>query len=171
MGTVTLQFHADPEELVSTLLPAWFTEVDVHVMVEVGASLRTADSISAVAGGPAPDRIFVRLEAFDVDSDDVREVLRRNPDGMAITVGRRRGDGLRESMLSTSAADATANAAWRRVVRRARSDLAKGGSWVGPSGATQSAPSHRYSPEAARLAKEGVSLLPVAGTSRFVPEG
>lgn len=169
MGQMTLQFHADPDELVSTLLPSWVDGVEVHLLVERDGSLRGVGSVAELASGGAPQRVFLRLEPFAVESDEVRTVLRANPDGLALTVGALDGESLRESMLSTSASDAEAVTAWRSVFRRARASMDKGGQWVGPTGATTAASSHRYSKGAARLATSGVALLPVGGTSRFEP--
>lgn len=172
MSGVRFQFHAEPEELLADLLPCWVGDLRVHLAAEVGSPVTPVDGLNTILSptGSVPDRLVLSFLPFDRSAASMREALVAHRDALVITVGRRRGDTLRESMVGSTTTDEAALRVWRSLVRRARRDLTAGGTWVGPTGIEQADRSHRYSDGARLLADEGVRLLAIAGSVGFVPE-
>lgn len=171
MSGVRFQFHAEPEELLADLLPRWVGDLRVHVAAEVGSAVTPVDGLDLIVSptGSVPDRVVLSFLPFDVSAPSMREALMAHRDALVITVGRRSGHTLRESMVGSTTTDEAALRVWRPLVRRARRDLPAGGTWVGPTGAEQADRSHRCSHGARRLAADGIRLFAVAGSVRFVP--
>ena len=170
MTGVRFQFHAEPAELLEKLLSRWLGPLEVFLLVEHGREVVPVEGLRALAAFGAhdvPDRVLLRLEPFIIGAD-ADETRRANPDGLAVLLGQRWDDILSESMFASGTSDPSALSAWRSLARRARRDLLRGGTWIGPTGIAEPAPSHRYSPGAARAAAQGTQLLAIAGSARFV---
>ena len=170
MTGVVLQFHADPEELFEELLPEWLQGHAYWALPEYGRSLSfDVEGLRSPDESRAPDRVFLRLEPFEEVVGGADAVLAANPGGLGVDVGVLRDGELTESVIGTTTGDREALAVWRSVVRRARRDLLSGGTWTGPSGDTDAAPSRRYSRGALELHRRGTRLVNFPGGSTFTP--
>lgn len=173
MPRTSLQFHADPAELVGELLPRWLDGLDFWAVEEplLGSSQRRALPRGALRHADqettTPFRIFLGLRPFVRIDGAAREFQAANEGFLVIKPGGVTPEGLRETSMGSMAVDPLAVRVWRRVMQRAQKDLRHGAVVVNPYGERFDAPHHRYSDRAFAMGKAGVPMLALAGTNRY----
>lgn len=172
MTKISLQFHADPVELIRDLLPGWLEGLEVELAWEEFHPHYRVEAISIedLAGLEASrvSRVDASVHPIDTTVSTSFEFLSRNPEMLSITPGRLDSDGLREAALGAVAEGEESVRRWRTVQRRARGGLRRGAQVVNPvSGAHKSSPSHLYSVGAAALAARGVPILAATGWNQY----
>lgn len=170
MARISLQFHADPRELVIELLPRWWEDVPCQVAVEESPSSDIRISKSATealarlkSDGVVPYRIFASLDPFVATGESPIEFMRANEGFLVVEPGRFRDQELRESVLGSLASRPDSVKAWRGVVRKAKRDLLTGAVLINARGDRFDDARHRFTPGALTLAARGVVMLAIAG--------
>lgn len=172
MAKINLQFHAEPTELVSQLLPAWLDGMPVDLAAE---RFFPEYQVAAVTKEALRDlqqadvsRVAVSVRPLQLDVGSAADFVRANPDALVVTVGALTAEGLRESALAAWTDDKESLRCWRSVRQRAMNLLRSDAYAVNPaSGARQRAKDHFHSPGAATLAANGIPLLASAGWNRY----
>ena len=174
MGGVGFHFHAESRELVG-LAEGWAARDGLVVAVErffpdyVVEMVDGAEVASAVVRIGEVDRVVFGLASLDVRAGSSLEMLDRNPECMALLIGRLGSEGLRESWLHGRAGDEGTQRLWRRIVRRERARMHRGARVRGVNtGIVEPQPSHRHTPGAHALAEQGVTMLALAGGNEYV---
>ena len=169
MPKIQLQFHAIPAEAL-TMASKWVSEHGLHAVAEYffpdyRASWISAEALNQAAGtGDSPDRVCLTLRAAELSGVSAIEFLERNPDCLALTLGKLGTDGLRESALSAMTDDPASLDLWRWVLRGARSQMHTGATAVNPAtGATVEVPRHSHTAGAHEEAMHGVKMMAAAG--------
>lgn len=170
MPRSSLQFHADPEELVSTLLPRWIDDAeDVHFLAVTQrppyrcASTGKPDISDPERGG----MILANLRPIKSIEEKWLQVVDANPNSLTVIIGDLVEGGLRETLMGMGTDDPAALSRWRTAFRRARSELQKGAVFVNPIGDRFDTPNHRYSEGALKLARSGVPMLSITGGTTY----
>lgn len=172
MTKISLQFHAEPTELIRDLLPGWLEGLEVELAWEAFAPHYRVTTISieelAALQPEQVSRLSASVHQFDVTASTSVEFLTKNPEILVVTPGRLNSEGLREAALGAIAEGEGSLKRWRTVQRRARRSLRRGAYVVNPiSGAGKFSPSHLYSAGAAALAARGVPILAAAGWNQY----
>lgn len=171
MADISIQFHALPEETIP-VVGAFIDDLRPHVLCigfppfevwqidrsQIAEAMQDENvrRIALVLGKPIPT------------AGTMSQLLERNPDALILDIGRKGGEGLKESWLTASTSNAEALKAWRKLAKIIRSMTKTGAIAVNPStGATAKLKDHRFSDGAMRLDAKGVPMLPAAGTSRL----
>jgi len=173
-ATVQLQFHAEPYELLE-LAGKWSRNASLQAVIEqffpsyavVPVPDRAVEAAAARLG--RVDRVCLSVGPLDTSAPSTHEFLARNPDCLALSIGRRTDEGLRESDLSAATSNHRAFKVWTDLAREAKSEMHKGALVRNPaSGAEQPVPQHLHTSGAHRLAKGGTRMLAAAGWNEFV---
>jgi hypothetical protein len=172
MSNITLQFHADPDELLHTLLPAWIKGHSLSIATERFTPIYHVELVNPALIPALPkggvDQVALCRGPINTAVRSSMEFLKANPDCLWVTLGRLDDEGLRESVLGAFASDQDGLKTWRHIRRRATASLRKGAEVVNPvSGARGEVPNHYYSDGALALAKRGVSMLAFGGWNRY----
>ncbi len=172
MTKISLQFHADPAELIADLLPGWLAGLELELAWEEFrpdyrvAAISIADL--ATLEVERVSRVSASVHPLDTGASTSLQFLAANPGVLTVTPGRLSSDGLREAALGAVAEDEESVARWRTVQRRVRSSLQRGALVVNPvSGARKNIPNHLYSAGAAALAARGVPILAATGWNQY----
>jgi len=171
MADISIQFHALPKEIMP-VFRSFVENAGAHVVsinfhpfqaVEVAPS-----TLGAVFEDPSVRRLAVTLQSPILPVRGMNEFLDNNPGALLLEVGRRSAEGLNESWLTARAEDAGTLTEWRNFAKLLRAMTRAGAVAVNPeTGETGELKNHRFSPGAQALEREGVPMLPAAGTSRL----
>jgi hypothetical protein len=172
MPDITLQFHATVPELrqlvtqISELEPVHLAVIRVrpfHARRISRAELE--EFFGKISAYP---RWAFSLSPFITATANEIEFADRNPDHLRLDWGEPTQEGLPQSWLSARTANRNAIAVWKRIAGRIRRATKAGVTAISPEGgASVLMRSFRYSPGAEALEKEGIQMLPFAGTSRL----
>lgn len=174
MTSLSVQFHADPLEMIQSLVPRWLAGVECYIALESGfpetrrTFLRVGELPSVDSIGSVPDALFIRLQPFTSVGARNVEFLGANPGFLVIRPGKLDAEGLHETMMGAVTADAAALRAWRRVITRAKRDFQRGAIAINYRGDRFHQPSHPYTPGALALADTGVPILSLTGSVRYL---
>jgi hypothetical protein len=163
----SLQFHADPDELLTELLPRWLSDKRVHVAVEFANERPVRLDALTTATGVGARRVLVGLTPFKALDGPDGEFLRANHGFLVVEPGPLTEAGLRESVIGAITDQPEQRATWRSVLTRARRDLHKGAVLINAMGARFDEPSHLFSDGALALASQGVAMLAIGGGNRY----
>lgn len=172
MASIQLQFHGEPSELL-VLADSWIDRYRLSAVIEqffpeYRAFAPAQAGIARTAAESSINRICFGLHPLSTAVSSAFEFLQRNPNCMALTVGRLDEEGLRESALSTATRDRESLRTWREVSREAKAIMHQGASVCNPqTGAAQHLASHLHTPGAHALAEQGFPMLPAAGWNEF----
>lgn len=166
-----MQFHATMDELLEfvhgcvadyELRIAGIKEHPFRAFPVVPSDLDSVfrdETVSRLALALTP--LFVQAETFLKFSD-------RNPDAFILDIGRLVDGGLKESCLSARTSRGDELATWRKVANRLRKISRTGAVAVNPkTGASVHVNDHRFTEGALTLQRNGVVMLPVAGTATY----
>jgi hypothetical protein len=130
-------------------------------------ALRGWDEYDQHKGAEHWREVWVGLQPLYCDSVGQRECLASNPNRLALQLPEMRPEGLREGRLGTLSGDETHLRVWRAIIRYFRTRTTAGAWVVNPS--TRRAEYYktiRYSPGVAVLHRQGLPLLPFAGSNQ-----
>jgi hypothetical protein len=175
MPATTFQFHADPGEAWE-LACGWASEYGLELAAEqyfpdyrVVAVSPDAGKCPEVERLERIDRAALCRRAPDLGATTMHEFVTRNEDCLYLAIGRCGDGALRESALSGHTDDPETLRIWRRLIRRARSEMHRGAEARSPhSGHGQHLPNHRHTSGAHELAARGVRMLGIAGSTEYV---
>jgi hypothetical protein len=172
MRHVQRQFHATDSEMLEWA-GRWATDNDWNVVVErffpkyravacppeeLQAVTRSVGDIRRVSVGPRKPMLGIAT---------AHELVAANPERLWMLMGALTDEGLREASVSGGSKDAPTLRAWRGLLRRASAEMHAGARLHGPTGESATAPSHRHTIGAHRLAESGVTMLALAGSVRY----
>ncbi|GAA2205076.1 hypothetical protein GCM10009850_006950 [Nonomuraea monospora] len=158
MAKVSLQFHAEPGEMVE-LVRTWAAD-GLRVAGEK-AGVEPIEDLRAVAG---VNRLHLVPGVADLEASSLEEFHRRHPEALTIHLGECSPEALRESFLGAVTDDEAVLALWRRLRRQAAAIMHKGAWATNPlSNARQHYRNHHYTDGALRLARQGARMLSGAG--------
>jgi len=164
MGTLSLQFHALPEEA-DALLSDVLGDHTVFVTLGEGTPLQFRLNAERRCLPGCEALIFTLLPPV-LPARSVYDFLGLNPDALVFEVGQLKSAGLAESWLAAKTENEDAMKRWRRTARKVRSATLGGAIAVNPqTGATASMVGHRFTVGAQVLYLKGVAILPAAGSS------
>jgi hypothetical protein len=169
------QFHVDPDEAWE-LACRWASEYGLSLAAEqyfpeyrVAAVTLDASECVGTDGLERIDRAALSRRPPDLEGTTTHEFVTRNEDCLYLSIGRYADGTLRESALSGDTDDPDTLRIWRRLIRRARSEMHKGAAARSPhSRSVQRLPNHRHTSGAHALAVRGVRMLAFAGTTEYV---
>ena len=171
MPSTSLQFHADPREVLD-LAAEWSKADGLSVVLERFFPQRKAVRVVGGDFGAAIDElgrvdqvVFGLSELSVVDGVETALV---NPDCMVLVVGSLSDKGLRESALGANSSNLAAIAAWRKILGRIRRQLLRGAvlvSWNDDGRYPK--PNHRYTSGALALCSAGTAMLAFAGSNTY----
>jgi hypothetical protein len=172
MPKVSLQFHADPDELLA-LTGVWAEEEGYvrtaeqffpYRAVVAGREAATASEL----GIDRVDRIALTTEPPMLPSSNEAEDARFGGDALLVTFGKCTEDGLRQSALGGITDDRDVAQRWRSLVARSKKAMHKGAVLRNPlTGATKHGTQHLHTPGAHELARRGVKMLAAAGWNEY----
>jgi hypothetical protein len=114
------------------------------------------------------DYLAITLHTPALSAATSFEFMTQNPDALSLHIGRETSRGLEESGLSTRTSNVDALAAWQRIARRFRAATRAGAVAVNPqTGESARIRSHRSTAGARELQRQGIPMLPVAGTALY----
>jgi hypothetical protein len=171
MSDLSIQFHALPGEIAAVLLP---------FVAQSGARLtllRTApfesfrvepSMLESALQDVSVNRVVLTLTDPVLTQAGPNDFFERNASALVWEIGRRNDQGLQESWLWARTDDKHVLQIWRSFAKQLRAVTRKGVIAVNPkTGATGRLKEHRFTDGAKSLEREGVPMLPAAGTSRL----
>jgi hypothetical protein len=171
MGDISLQFHATPEEILPQLV-AFLDQraIDITAIKFPPFEARQVDKqdLTSIFQDASVRRVALTLSAPKLPVNSMNAFLDQNAGALILDLGRRDEAGLNESWLTTRTQDRNALTIWRVFAKRLRLITRTGVVAINPqTGASVKLSEHRFSEGAKTLEREGVPMLPVAGTSRL----
>jgi hypothetical protein len=176
MSAIGVQFHSTFEETFAFLLEC-AREMRLQMIlswrkpafrVAVAESADEARSLVGVMGVPASIRLTVDSPVASVQ--DENELLSKNPSALLVEICTRMPAGLKESFLGVKTDDEASIRLWRKIADRWRKRTSAGAIAFNPStGASGVVKTHRFTPEARRLAREAVTMWALGGKSFYEP--
>lgn len=172
MAKISLQFHAEPDEIVE-FARSWAEGMQLQVAgkeigaewVEPIAAKDLRPDSPAVAG---VNLLYLAPAAAVLEASTSEEFHRRSPGALTIHIGERSADALRESFLGAITEKDAELTLWRRIRRQAVDSMRKGAWVVNPlSNARHEYKYHYYTEGAMRLASHGVRMLAIAGWNEY----
>lgn len=163
MSKITLQFHADRQELLA-VFDQIRRELGLTAAVEYFRPVYRVylvgglESLLSVAG--AVDRVSLHRGPVVLDSLSSLDFLRKNPGSLTIRLGEQTGELLRESFLGAATDDPELLACWKRVRNFLRRSMLKG-AWVEnlTTGARMRKDAHLFTAGARDLMISGVQIM------------
>ncbi len=171
MADLSLQFHCLPDEVIP-LVFSFVEEVQANVVAirfhPFEVRLVSKDDLAGVLRDPDVRRVAFTVNTPNLSASTMNTFLDHNPGTLLLDVGRRQDVGLKESWLTSRTDDAVTLANWRKLAKKIRSLTTVGAVAVNPqTGATAKLKDHRFSAGAKALEREGVPILPAAGSARL----
>jgi hypothetical protein len=168
--SVQLQFHAEGHEMLE-LAATWADEYGFRVAAErffPDYRVVEVDTRDEQAFGKLDhvDRVAFARQQFDLTASTTQAFV--NADVLFVSVEWPIDGVLRESALGGSTDDDQLLRTWRRIIRRLRQSMHKGASTRGWTGIAGTAPAHRHTLGAHRLAEQGIRMLGPAGGTEFL---
>ncbi|HEU5070309.1 MAG TPA: hypothetical protein VFV96_07840 [Verrucomicrobiae bacterium] len=168
MSSISIQFHATPDELAEFVNKISFG-FDIHV---IGMSFPPFQAVElfgkhieeAIRNGTFWRIAFTEF-APNLPVETQKEFGEKNPKSLYLDVGRLTANGLGESWLACRTIDVQIPVAWKRVQAELRSITKSGATAMHPDGASIRVRNHRFTPGAKLLNDNGVPMLPIAGTT------
>jgi hypothetical protein len=163
------QFHALPEELVQ-FVREQVAEFGLRVATVRHFPYRmeeldTKDLLEAFAD-PTVYSLVLAVPPLVAPVNDLNDLLQKNPGALLLDIGRRTENGLRESWIRARASAPDVVKVWKKIFSRFKRVTRAGATAINPAtGATSRARDHRYTEGAMALNREGVAMLPMAGTA------
>ena len=176
MSKIGLQVHAEPVELLDTLLPSWLQEADVHLAIQPDSRAliwvsKPRSQIGHLCAPDPPFRLILRPRPFhDFDLEEL-DFLEANPGALVIKPGRVRQDTLTETYIGAVTENEEDLLFYRRMLKRARKSLSKGSLLINTSGERHQLASHLYSPGALALQLDGVVSVAGVGGPKYIHGG
>lgn len=163
---ITLQFHATRADIFS-MIGRWSEKEGLSVVYEAFFPIYRIGA--AVVGGPVSggsvtldevSRVSLQRGAVDLDVTSEFEYIDRNPNGLAVTIGRFQNGCLYESFLGAMTGDMESMKVWRRLKNQAKRSMEKG-AWIvnDSTGARARDDSHSYTTTARDLQGSGVKMV------------
>lgn len=158
MSSFSIQFHATPSEL-RELVARWLSAYPIHAAA-VSYQPYSATEFDGQQVDRAfesrPRRVVFAAHPLSLDVTGNAQLLDRNPGALVLELGSLTEKGLGESQLSTKDASET----WKAIYRDVKKGTAAGATAVNEaSGATAPARSHRHTPGAKALWRDGTRML------------
>ena len=171
MPSTSLQFHAEPRELLE-LAAEWSSAENLSVVLErffpeqMAVAVLGGDFESAIEELGHVDQVVFGLDELSVVNG--METPKANADCLVLVVGKLNGGRLRESALGVNSPNASVVATWREIIGRIKKQLLRGAvlvSWN--DGGRHPSPNHRYTSAALELCRTGTEMLAFAGSNSY----
>ena len=168
MPSISIQFHALPEELLA-LAKAWVSEFGPHVVAiefppyevtEVDSE--ALDSI--FAEGSLVDEVVFTVSRPVLPAEGTLELAEQNPDMLRLMIGGRTAKGVAESHLAAGSDGPRGMGIWKKIGKRLKDLTSLGVFLVHPeTGQTGPARGSRFTAGAKALDAKGVAMLSLTG--------
>lgn len=174
MSKINVQFHAEPNEIV-TLIKECVKEFNLYVvLVKLQPSftatlINTSDDVLENVATCNTNRVCLCINQPNTLANSYLEFIDRNPDCLSITIGKFCDDKLEESVLATKTENIETFKVWKKVVKKLNF-ITLAGVWVvNPSNEAKAFyKQHRYTEGAKKLFEDGVKIMPVAGWNYYI---
>lgn len=174
MKTMQVVLHALPDELLS-VVKTWLSKGGFRAAVlRIGPRFSAAEVASVneldadVSARGVPFRVCLTSSRFDLPVVSLHEFMTRNVAECIVDFGAMSDEGLKESSVSVSSTDSEQSAFWSSALKKLKSTTRSGLWAVSPiNGARKFFNNKRYTEGAAKFAKSGRKLLPLAGWNFF----
>jgi hypothetical protein len=172
MKSVSLQFHALPEELPGLFLDLFLNEA-VYVTAAFEHSLskrelefrKWAETPAEILGNGL-QAICFSLDPLNLLAPNLYQFRLLNPNALTLVIGELSESGLAESWVSAMTDDEVAIQLWRKAIKKLKAKMLSGAIAIDPvTGATAPMKWHKFTQLAQHRFDKGLKLLPVAGNA------
>jgi hypothetical protein len=178
MKNAQISLHALPDEILS-FVEKWLAKGGLFAaVVRIGPAFSVSQMFTAdelrddVARNGVPFRICLARTRFELHAATLHEFMAKNLIDCVVDIGAVSGEGLRESNISMSAEPGPGWKFWSSMAKEIKAATDAGLWAVSPvTGVRKFCKNNRYTIGAAKLAKEGRKLLPLAGWNFFEING
>ncbi|MGZ0077878.1 hypothetical protein [Methylomonas sp. YC3] len=169
MGSLSIQFHALPEE-VNDMVMAIRSVEGLNITSMGGTPFRADAWDGRSLAFENAGEISLGFTHYPVDLNCVSryDFVIQNPNALVLDIGQLTKDGLKRSWLSCKTDDEVSLSKWKEFATIIKKKTKCGAVAINPqSGETSLMNSHRYTDGALRLFQSGVDMLPVGGIVRI----
>lgn len=169
MGSLSIQFHALPEE-VNDMVMAIRSLEGFNITLMGGAPFRAEawDGRSLAFENVGEISLGFTLYPVDLNCVSRYDFVIQNPNALVLDVGQLTKEGLKRSWLSCKTDDEVSLSKWKEFATIIKKKTKAGAVAINPqSGETSVMKSHRYTEGALKLFQSGIDMLPVGGVVRI----